>query len=134
MNPFDFGGMQINKQDILSDDMICKIKNLNPVLGGELDPLYDQYQQYRDEFNNAELIIIDANALNRSSLNNLDLSGRSNDVENMPFDYYQMDPNSMNIMWGEEFDPLYETHNMYEGFEAFSAFGDVEFSADAAGY
>ena len=74
--PMDFGGTQIDIQDVISDDLISRIKGLNPDLGVEgKDPLYKRYAQYRDEIENAELIIIDANSLNRSSIMNLDLSG-----------------------------------------------------------
>ena len=52
--PMDFGGNQILAQDLISDDLICKIKGLNPDLGrpmdefGRGDPYYSRYAAYRD--------------------------------------------------------------------------------------
>lgn len=127
----DFGGEEISKYDILSDDLICKIKNLNPILGTPEDPMYDRYQQYRNEFANAELIIIDANALNRSSISSLDLSGCSSDsVDELPDGFFQTVLNGIDIAFGSEsHSNLDETHNMYPGFEDYEAFGDEEYSS-----
>ena len=35
--PMDFGGNQILAQDLISDDLICKIKGLNPDLVRPMD-------------------------------------------------------------------------------------------------
>ena len=105
--PMDFGGNQILAQDLISDDLICKIKGLNPDLGrpmdefGRGDPYYSRYAAYRDEIENAELIVIDANALNRSSVMNLDLSGDFSGIEQFPSDYYQLAGDTLAIA----FDP-----------------------------
>ena len=59
----DFGGESILQQDLISDDLICKIKGLNPNLGrpmdefGNGDPLYSRYAAYRDEIENAEVVL-----------------------------------------------------------------------------
>jgi hypothetical protein len=127
--PMDFGGTSINIEDIISDDVISKIKGLNPDLGVEgKDPLYDRYAQYRDEIENAELIIIDANSLNRSSIMNLDLSGDMSGVEELPADYFQMRDDTLEFAFGDPFDINDIGGNEYEGFEEFSAFGETEFS------
>jgi hypothetical protein len=130
----DFGGEQISRQDILSEDLICKIKNLNPDLGGPNDPYYAKCQAFRDELANAELIVINANELNRSSITSLDLSGRDTDVEELPPNYFQTIIGSLLTAFGnEEFSSLQPTHNMYPGFEEFSAFGDTEYSSLSGG-
>lgn len=133
-NPVDFGGESIDKYDIISDDLICKIKNLNPILGTPDDPMYDRYKQYRDEFENAELIVIDANALNRNSINNMDLSGTYGSAEDLPSNFFQLLADTLEIAFGHnEFDMNYKK-NEYEGFENFTAFGDTEFSSLNAKY
>jgi hypothetical protein len=128
--PMDFGGAPIDIQDIISDDVISKIKGLNPDLGVEgKDPLYDRYAQYRDEIENAELIIIDANSLNRSSIMNLDLSGDMSGIEELPSDYFQLRDDTLELAFGcDDFGIDDIGTNEYEGFEAFSAFGDTEYS------
>lgn len=133
--PMDFGGASIDIQDVISDDLISRIKGLNPDLGVEgKDPLYDRYAQYRDEVANAELIIIDANSLNRSSIINLDLSGDISGIEELPSDYYQLREDSLEIAFGsDEFGPFdCETENQYaaenEVFADFTPFGECEFS------
>lgn len=100
--PFDVGGMKLDMSDCLSDDLIGSIKGLNPVLGTRDDPLYDRYAQYRDEIENAELIIIDANVLNRSSIMNLDLSGDTSGVEDLPDDYFVTVGDTYEIAFGAE--------------------------------
>lgn len=129
-NPVDFGGETIDKFDIISDDLICKIKNLNPKLGTPDDPMYDRYKQYRDEFENAELIVIDANALNRSSMNNLDLSGTYGSADDLPSNFFQLFADTLEIMFGnDEYDGINISQNKNEGFEAFTEFGTTEFSS-----
>ena len=98
----DMGGISISRDDILTDDLICKIKNLNPILGTPQDPEYANYAKYREEFENAELIVIDAQALNRNSITSLDLSGAIAMIENMASNYYQMDEN-FEVQYGDEF-------------------------------
>ena len=131
--PFDIGGTAIDPQDILSDDLIGKIKGLNPDLGvAGKDPFYDRYAAYRDEIENAELIVIDANALNRSSVMNLDLSGDFSGIEQLPSDYYQLAGDTLAIA----FDPFEfgaDTPDCgYEGFGedigGYCEFSDTEFS------
>lgn len=128
--PMDFGGTPIDIQDVISDDVISRIKGLNPDLGVEgKDPLYDQYAKYRDQIENAELIIIDANSLNRSSIMNLDLAGDMSGVEELPSDYFQLREDTLEIAFGaDEFGIDDMGTNEYEGFENFSAFSDTEFS------
>lgn len=128
-NPVDFGGESIDKYDIISDDLICKIKNLNPKLGTPDDPMYDRYKQYRDEFENAELIVIDANALNRNSINSLDLSGTYGSAEDLPSNFFQLLFDTLDIAFGkDEYNMNVET-NENEGFEAFTPFGTTEYSS-----
>lgn len=135
----DFGGESILQQDLISDDLICKIKGLNPNLGrpmdefGHGDPLYSRYEQYRDEIENAELIVIDANALNRSSIMNLDLSRDTSEIEELPSDYFQLVDDTLQIAFGNDFD-INAGNNEYEGFEDFVAFGDTEFSTLTNGH
>ena len=127
--PMDFGGANIDIQDVISDDLISRIKGLNPDLGVEgKDPLYDRYAQYRDEIENAELVIIDANSLNRSSIINLDLSGDYSGVEELPADYFQLREDTLELAFGaDEFDIDY-ADNPNKGFEAFTDFGETEYS------
>ena len=127
--PFDIGGTAIDPQDILSDDLIGKIKGLNPDLGvAGKDPFYDRYAAYRDEIENAELIIIDANTLNRSSIMNLDLSGDTSGIEDMPSDYFQLREDTLEPAYGYDFGVWDCDCNPDEGFEDFSNWGDTEFS------
>ena len=133
-NPVDFGGDSIDKFDIISDDLICKIKNLNPVLGTPDDPMYDRYKQYREEFENAELIVIDANALNRNSINNMDLSGSYGSVDDLPSTFFQLIADTLEIAYGSDEYGINSVKNPNEGFEAFTDFGDTEFSPFAANY
>lgn len=134
-NPVDFNGSDvISKYDILSDDLICKIKNLNPVLGSPEDPFYAKYEKYRDEMDNAELIIVDANALNRSSISSLDLSGNEG-CDDLPSNFFQFVVETLATAFGkDEFSSLDNTHNINPGFEEFSAFGDVEYSSLSGGH
>lgn len=125
----DFGGVKLSSQDILTDDVICKIKNLNPKLGTQDDPYYERYKQYRDEFANAELIIIDANALNKSSMSNLNLSGNE-EISDLPSNFFQLVADTLTIAFGkDEFRFAGETRNIYPGFENYTAFGDTEYSS-----
>lgn len=128
--PMDFGGTPIDIQDVISDDVISRIKGLNPDLGVEgKDPLYDQYAKYRDQIENAELIIIDANSLNRSSIMNLDLAGDMSGVEELPADYFQLREDTLELAFGcDDFGIDDIGTNEYEGFENFTAFGDTEYS------
>lgn len=128
-NPVDFGGESIDKYDIISDDLICKIKNLNPVLGTPDDPMYDRYKQYRDEFENAELIVIDANALNRNSMSSLDLSGTYGSVDDLPSNFFQLALDTLDILFGKDEFGINSKKNEYEGFENYTAFGDTEYSS-----
>lgn len=128
-NPVDFGGESIDKYDIISDDLICKIKNLNPVLGTPDDPMYDRYKQYRDEFENAELIVIDANALNRNSMNNLDLSGTYGSADDLPSTWFQLLVDTLDIAFGKDEFGINSAKNEYEGFENYTAFGETEYSS-----
>lgn len=128
--PFDIGGTAIDPQDILSDDLICKIKGLNPDLGvpGK-DPFYERYAAHRDEIENAELIVIDANALNRSSIMNLDLSGDTSGIDELASDYFQLREDTLEPAFGDEFDYFdCEEGNSDEGFGEFSAWGETEYS------
>ena len=127
--PFDIGGADIDPQDILSDDVISSIKGLNPDLGVEgRDPMYSRYAAYRDEISNAELIIIDANALNRSSIMNLDLSGDTSGIDDLPSDYFQLVEDTLDLAFGDDFDANDIDQNTDEGFEDFSAWGDTEYT------
>ena len=132
--PMDFGGTNIDIQDVISDDLISRIKGLNPDLGvSGKDPLYDRYAQYRDEIENAELIIIDANSLNRSSIMNIDY-GNMTGVEELPSDYFQLREDTLEIAFGsDEFTYDDAGTNTYKGFEEFSAFGECEFSLESDG-
>lgn len=132
--PMDFGGSPIDIQDCISDDLISRIKGLNPDLGvAGKDPLYDQYAQHRDEIENAELIIIDANSLNRSNIMNLDLFGDICDVADLPSDYFQLREDTLEYAFGNDmYDDTWDD-NQYEGFEDFCAFGDTEFSLESDG-
>lgn len=130
----DFGGESILQQDLISDDLICKIKGLNPNLGrpmdefGNGDPLYSRYAAYRDEIENAELIVIDANALNRSSVMNLDLSSDVSGIDDLPSDYFQLVDDTLAINYGsDEFD-INVSPNQTEGFEDFCDWGETEYS------
>lgn len=130
----DVGGMKIDSRDILTDDLICKIKNLNPALGTPDDPEYERYRKYRDEFENAELIVIDAQALNKSSITSLDLSGTTADVEALPSNYFQLIDNSLDIAFGfDDFDFYNTPVNSNVGFEDFAEFGDTDFSPFSSG-
>ncbi len=133
--PMDFGGTQIDIQDVISDDLISRIKGLNPDLGVEgKDPLYKRYAQYRDEIENAELIIIDANSLNRSSIMNLDLSADISGVEDLPSDYFQLKEDTLELAFGaDEFDIDDAGTNPNKGFEEFSDFGETEYCLDCDG-
>lgn len=128
--PFDIGGTAIDPQDILSDDLIGKIKGLNPDLGvAGKDPFYDRYAAYRDEIENAELIIIDANTLNRSSIMNLDLSGDTAGIDDLPSDYYQLCEDSLEPAFGSEFGYWdCDFDNPDEGFSEYTDWGDTEYS------
>jgi len=132
--PIDFGGEEILTQDFVSDDLICKIKGLNPNLGkpmdmfGNGDPLYERYQQHRNEIENAELIIIDANALNKSSIMNLNLANDSSAVEDLASDFFQLVGETLMIAFGKEDYDLNITTNPDKGFEAYSNWGETEFS------
>ena len=139
----DFGGESILQQDLVSDDLICKIKGLNPNLGrpmdefGNGDPLYSRYAQYRDEIENAELVVIDANALNRSSIMNLDLTGDTTGIDELPSDYFQLIDDTLQIAWGaDEFgvNDLYGEQNEFNGFSEFTAFGDTQYSPFSNGH
>ena len=132
--PMDFGGSPIDIQDCISDDLISRIKGLNPDLGvAGKDPLYDQYAQHRDEIENAELIIIDANSLNRSSIMNLDLFGDIAEVEDLPSDYFQLRDDTLEYAFGaDEFDYDW-ADNTNEGFGDFCAFGETEYSLESEG-
>ena len=129
--PMDFGGTAIDIQDVISDDVISRIKGLNPDLGVEgKDPLYPQYARYRNQIENAELIIIDANSLNRSSIMNLDLAGDMSGVEELPSDYFQLREDTLELAFGcDEFGIDDIGTNEYEGFENFTAFGETEYSS-----
>lgn len=127
--PVDFGGDVIDKFDIISDDLICKIKNLNPVLGTPDDPMYDRYKQCRDEFENAELIVIDANALNRSSMNNMDLTGSYSNVDDLPSNFFQLVLDTLEFAFGKDEFGVNAKKNSYEGFEAYTEFSDTEYSS-----
>lgn len=130
----DVGGMKIDSRDILTDDLICKIKNLNPSLGTPDDPEYERYKKYRDEFENAELIVIDAQALNKSSITSLDLSGTTADVDPLPANYFQQIDETMGIAFGnDEFNFCDDSENEYDGFSEFSEFGETEFSPYSSG-
>lgn len=136
----DFGGESILQQDLISDDLICKIKGLNPNLGkpmdefGNGDPLYSRYAAYRDEIENAELIIIDANALNRSSIINLDLSNDASGIEDLPADYFQLVDDTLQIAFGaDEYGPL-SADNPYAEMADFTDFGETEFDAFSGGH
>ena len=94
---------------------------------GNGDPLYSRYAQYRDEIENAELIVIDANALNRSSIMNLDLSRDTSEVDELPSDYFQLVDDTLQIAFGNEFD-VFTPDNEYEELGDFCAFGDTEYS------
>jgi hypothetical protein len=132
--PMDFGGTNIDIQDVISDDLISRIKGLNPDLGvAGKDPLYDRYAQYRDEIENAELIVIDANSLNRSSIMNIDY-GNMTGVEELPADYYQLREDTLEIAFGTDVFTYEDAGtNEYKGFEEYSAFGECEFSLDSDG-
>ena len=132
--PMDFGGSPIDIQDCISDDLISRIKGLNPDLGvAGKDPLYDQYAQHRDEIENAELIIIDANSLNRSSIMNLDLFGDIAEVEDLPSDYFQLRDDTLEYAFGaDEFDYDW-ADNTNEGFGDFCDFGETEYSLESEG-
>lgn len=134
-NPVDFNGSDvISKYDILSEDLICKIKNLNPVLGSPDDPYYPIYEKYRDEMDNAELIIVDANALNRSSVNNLDLSG-DNNADDLPSNFFQFITETLATAFGnKEFSSLDNSNNEYKEFKDYSGFNDVEYSSLCGGH
>lgn len=133
-DPIDFGGEAILQQDLISDDLICKIKGLNPNLGkpmdefGNGDPLYSRYAAYRDEIENAELIVIDANALNRSSVMNLDLSGDTSGIDELPSDYFQLVDDTLQIAFGADDFGVNTEDNQYKGMEDFGAFGETEYS------
>lgn len=135
----DFGGESILQQDLISDDLICKIKGLNPNLGrpmdefGNGDPLYSRYAAYRDEIENAELIVIDAAALNRSSIMNLDLSGDMSGIEELPSDYFQLRDDTLQIAFGSDDFGINSGDNEYEGFEEFTEFGSTDFSSISDG-
>lgn len=133
-NPIDFGGISIDKHDIISDDLICKIKNLNPKLGTPEDLMYDRYKQYRDEFENAELIVIDANALNRNSINSLDLSGSYGSAEDLPSNFFQLVLDTLDIAFGRDEFGIGYNKNEYEGFEDYTAFGTTEYSSLNSNY
>ena len=131
----DMGGISISRDDILTDDLICKIKNLNPILGTPQDPEYANYAKYREEFENAELIVIDAQALNRNSMTSLDLSGAISAIENMPANYFMCDEN-FNTIFGDTFsivEPQMEMPKEYldavPECANYMGFGDTKFSA-----
>lgn len=136
--PMDFGGSPIDIQDCISDDLISRIKGLNPDLGvAGKDPLYEHYAQHRDEIENAELIIIDANSLNRSSIMNLDLFGDISGVEDLPSNYFQLREDTLEYAFGnDDFDCDWEDCS-YEGFGkdvgGFCEFGDTEYSLESDG-
>lgn len=127
--PFDIGGTAIDPQDILSDDVICRIKGLNPNLGIEgKDPFYEHYAAHRDEIENAELIVIDANALNRSSIMNLDLSGDVSGIDDLPSDYFQLRDDTLEPAYSDDFDIFDCECNSDDGFGDFTSWGDTEYS------
>lgn len=136
--PMDFGGSPIDIQDCISDDLISRIKGLNPDLGvAGKDPLYEHYAQHRDEIENAELIIIDANSLNRSSIMNLDLFGDISGVQDLPADYFQLRDDTLEygfgrdeftVDWGDN-----DNDNFGEEFGGYSDFGETEFSLESDG-
>lgn len=136
--PMDFGGSPIDIQDCISDDLISRIKGLNPDLGvAGKDPLYQHYAQHRDEIENAELIIIDANSLNRSSIMNLDLFGDISGVNDLTSDYFQLREDTLEYAFGrDEFDCDW-ADNEYDGFGSevggFSDFGETEFCLETDG-
>lgn len=45
---------KLNPPDILSDDLVGKIKDLNPDLVARDDSVYDSYSEYRDEIENTK--------------------------------------------------------------------------------
>ena len=45
---------KLNPPDILSDDLVDKIKDLNPDLVARDDSVYDSYSEYRDEIENTK--------------------------------------------------------------------------------
>lgn len=133
--PMDFGGTPIDINDVISDDVICKIKGLNPDLGVEgRDPFYDKYSKHRDEIENAELIIIDANSLNRSSIMNLDLFGDIAGIEDLNADYFQLRDDSLELAYGiDEFDCDTGANEFDIFADEYSAFGDTEYCIESSG-
>lgn len=125
--PFDVGGMKLDLSDCLSDDLIGKIKGLNPELGSKSDPLYDRYAAYRDEIENAELIVIDANVLNRSSIMNLDLTGDTSGVHDLEPSFFQLIGDTLSYAFGHE-TSLSDFENPDEGMEEYCNWGETEYT------
>lgn len=124
--PFDIGGTRLDISDCITDDMIGRIKGLNAALGSKDDPLYERYAAYRDEIDHADLIIIDANSLNRSSIMNLDLSGDTSGVKELAADFFQLIEDTLQLAFGDDINCYDERED--DAMEGFSNWGKTDFS------
>lgn len=98
----DLGGVEIDPVELVTDELIGFVENLNPQLGKEGDPYFNEYTAFINEINSAGLITIDIDQINNAGrrFDDVDLSG-TDDTKEIPdaayFLYVNHVINTMNM-------------------------------------
>lgn len=86
----DVGGYKINPADLMTEEMLGYIKNINPKLGTEEDPYYNDYVKFKRELDDSEILTIDYDDINGGErFDDMDLSGT--ETEDITEEYFCFD-------------------------------------------
>ena len=84
LNITDLGGVQPDPAELYHEELIAWVNDLNPDLGTENDPFYNEYKAFKDEINNAKIITLDAEAYKPSNkYDEIDLSGEDKPIADL---------------------------------------------------
>lgn len=87
----DLGGHELDPAELYSDELISWVGNMNPDLGTQNDPYYNEYKTFFDEIKSAKIITLDADTYKQSNkFDQIDLTGESEEVEDIPDTAFMM--------------------------------------------
>jgi len=84
----DNGSADIDPREMLTDELICFVEGLNPALGTDKDAYHGEFQSFLEEIAAAGVVTIDPESISAGRFDDVDLSGREEEVKDIPDSYY----------------------------------------------
>ena len=102
----DFGGHAVSWDNLLDKDVITYLNDLNPDLGSEKDPNYQEFKEFMDEIERQEIQIISSKEIIDSNIDSVDIDSSQDVTTRTRDDYVSLSSNIIKGILGSLAKPV----------------------------